>query len=63
MLPFYYYEVGKLLLAECANDFQKPQETSSILEDIKEIRKEKLLHLMRDIDADTPVKYLSHVGS
>ena len=63
VLPFYYYEVGRLLLTECTNDFQKPQETSSILEDIKEVRKEKMLRMMRGVDPDTPVKYLSHVGS
>ena len=43
MIPFYYYEMGRLLLLECANDFAKPQEVMSILEDIKEIRKEKLM--------------------
>ena len=35
----------------------------SILEDIKEIRKEKMLKLVRTIDADTPVKFFSHLGA
>ena len=42
-LSFYYYEIGRLLLSECARDFEKPQEVMSILEDIKEVRKEKLM--------------------
>ena len=35
----------------------------SILEDIKEVRKEKMLKKMKEIDPETPVHYLSHVGS
>jgi len=35
----------------------------SILEDIKEIRKEKMLKIMRSIDPDTPIKFLSFVGA
>ena len=63
VLPYYYYEIGRLLLAECKNDFTKPQEVMSILEDIKEVRKEKMLKKMKEIDPETPVQYLSHVGS
>ena len=35
----------------------------SILEDIKEIRKEKMLLKMKQIDPDTPVQFLSSVGA
>ena len=63
VIPYYYYEIGRLLLSECKNDFTKPQEVMSILEDIKEIRKEKLLRNMREIDPDTPIKFLSSVGA
>ena len=35
----------------------------SILEDIKEIRKEKMLRKMKTIDPDTPVQFLSAVGA
>ena len=35
----------------------------SILEDIKEIRKEKLLRLLKTIDPETPVQYLGYVGA
>ena len=63
VIPFYYYEIGRLLLSECKSDFVKPQEVMSILEDIKEVRKEKMLKKMKEIDPETPVHYLSHVGS
>ena len=63
MIPYYYYEIGRLLLSECANDFAKPQEVMSILEDIKEVRKEKMIAQMRQIDPDTPVQFMSSVGS
>ena len=35
----------------------------SILEDIKEIRKEKLLRKMRKVVPDTPAHYLSFAGA
>ena len=63
VIPYYYYEIGRLLLSECSNDFAKPQEVMSILEDIKEVRKEKMIAQMRQIDPDTPVQFLSSVGS
>lgn len=63
VIPYHYFEVGRLLLSECKNDFAKPQEVMSILEDIKEIRKEKLLRKLRNVDPDTPVHFLSYVGA
>ena len=63
VIPYHYYEVGRLLLNECKNDFVKPQEVTSILEDIKEIRKEKLLRKLKNFDPDTPVHFLSYVGA
>ena len=63
VIPFYYFEIGRLLLTECKTNFERPQEVTSILEDIKEIRKEKMLRNMKTIDPDTPVQYLSHVGA
>ena len=63
VIPYYYYEIGRLLLNECKTDFAKPQETMSILEDIKEIRKEKMLRKMKMIDPDTPVQFLGYVGA
>ena len=63
VIPYYYFEIGRLLLSECRNDFNRPQEVMSILEDIKEIRKEKMLRSMRNMDPDTPIKFLSSVGA
>ena len=63
VIPYYYFEIGRLLLSECRNDFTRPQEVMSILEDIKEIRKEKMLRSMRNMDPDTPIKFLSSVGA
>ena len=63
VIPYHYYEIGRLLLNECKNDFNKPQEVMSILEDIKEIRKEKLLRKLKNFDPDTPVHFLSYVGA
>ena len=63
VIPYYYYEIGRLLLSECKSDFARPQEVMSILEDIKEIRKEKLIKKMKNIDSDTPVHWLSNAGA
>ena len=63
VIPYYYYEVGRLLLTECKDDFAQPQQVMSVLEDIKEIRKEKMLRKMRTIDPDTPIHYLSYAGA
>ena len=35
----------------------------SIIEDIYELRREKLVRLLKNVDPQTPVKYLSNVGS
>ena len=35
----------------------------SIVEDIFELRKEKLVRVLKNIDPITPVKYLSNVGA
>ena len=35
----------------------------SVIEDIFELRKEKLLRILKAIDPETPVKYLSNAGS
>ena len=63
VIPYYYYEVGQLLLTECKSDFAQPQQVMSVLEDIKEIRKEKFLRKMRSVDPDTPIHFLSHIGA
>ena len=63
VIPYHYYEIGRLLLSESKNDFARPQEVMSILEDIKEIRKEKLLRLLKAMDPETPVQYLGYVGA
>ena len=35
----------------------------SIIEDIFELRREKLVRLLKNVDPMTPVKFLSNVGS
>ena len=63
VLPYHYFEVAHVLLTQCEGDFEDPAQTKSILEDIKEARKEKLVKELRNMDPDTPVKYLSFAGA
>ena len=35
----------------------------SILEDLYELRREKLVRLLKDVNPQTPVKFLSNVGA
>ena len=35
----------------------------SVIEDIFEFRKEKLVRLLKNVNPQTPIKYLSHVGA
>ena len=62
-IPYYYFEVAQLLFNSCADEFQHLQKMKSIVEDIYEIRKEKLVRLLKNIDPKGPVKYLSNAGA
>ena len=62
-LPYYYAEIAQLLLAECEESFNNPKQVRSVLEDIQEVRKEKLNRILRKIDPATPAMFLSAPGN
>ena len=62
-LPFYYFEMAQLLLNECKDDFQNHKQTKSLIEDLFDLRKEKLVRMMKRIDPETPVQYLSNAAA
>ena len=62
-IPFYYFEVASLLFNNCADEFQNVQKMKSIIEDIFELRSEKLIRMLKNIEPGTPVKFLSHAAA
>eukprot|EP00347_Sterkiella_histriomuscorum_P007784 403347574 len=74
-IPYYYYEIATLLFNNCSDEFSinngqggssatsGVQRVKSIIEDIQELRREKLLRMLKNIDPVTPVKYLGTCGS
>ena len=52
-----------MLLKECGDEFENEKQTSSLIEDLFEMRREKLTRIMKKIDPDTPVLFLSTAGS
>ena len=62
-IPFYYYELAHLQFNNCEDDFTQANQVKSVLEDIQETRKDKLLRLLREIEPETPVKFLSKAGA
>ena len=52
-----------MLFNNCADEFVNVQKMKSIIEDIFEQRKEKLLRMLKKIEPATPVKFLSHAGA
>ena len=62
-LPYYYFEIAQLLLLECSDEFENSKQVKSLIEDLFELRREKLIKIMKKIEADTPVIYLSTAGS
>ncbi len=62
-LPYYYYEITSLLLAECREEFGEDfKQVKSLIEDLYEIRREKLMRIMKKVDPELPIKFLSTVG-
>ena len=62
-IPYYYFEVANLLLNNCADEFQSVQKMKSVIEDIFELRREKLVRMLKNVEPQTPVKFLSNVGA
>ena len=62
-LPYYYFEISQLLLNECKDEFDKHHQVKSLIEDIFNLRKEKITKILKNMDPETPVVYLSSVGS
>ncbi len=62
-IPYYYFEMATLMFNNCADEFQQVAKMKSIVEDIFETRKEKLIKVLKNVDPTNPVKYLSNVGS
>ena len=52
-----------LLLAQCSEEFENHKQVRSLVNDLFELRREKLLRMMKKIEADTPVVFLSTAGS
>ena len=62
-IPYYYFEIAQLLLSECQDEFDDHRQTKSLVEDLFDSRREKIIKIMKEIDPDTPVKFLSSAGS
>ncbi len=62
-IPYYYFELSTLLFTHCSDEFQNVQKIKSILEDIFELRKEKLVRILKNVQPATPVKFISNAGS
>jgi len=62
-LPYYYNEIAQLLLHECMEEIPNHKQLKSVLEDIQEQRKDKLSKVLKQIEGETPVKFLSNCGS
>ena len=62
-IPYYYFEISQLLLAECADEFEDARQVKSLIEDLFDMRRDKLIKLMKEIDPGTPVLFLSSAGS
>ena len=62
-IPYYYFEMANLLFTHCSDEFAHLQKMKSVVEDIFELRKEKLVRMLKRVDPETPVKYLSTAGS
>ena len=55
--------MANLLFNNCADEFVHLQKLKSIVEDIFELRKEKLVRQLKRVDPETPVKFLSNAGA
>ena len=62
-IPYYYFEVATLFFNHCADEFQQVAKMKSIIEDIFELRKEKLVRILKNVDPKNPVKFLSNAGA
>ena len=62
-LPYYYFEVATLLFNNCADEFQNLQKMKSVIEDIFELRREKLMKLLKAFEPNTPAKFLSNAAA
>uniref|UniRef100_A0A7S3N086 DNA replication complex GINS protein PSF2 n=1 Tax=Strombidium inclinatum TaxID=197538 RepID=A0A7S3N086_9SPIT len=62
-LPYYYFEMSQLVINECADELPNHKQVRSLIEDIFELRKEKVIRTLKKIDPDTPVAFLSQPGS
>ena len=49
-LPHYYFEIAQLLLTECKDEFENHKQTKSLIEDLFELRKEKMIRIMKKVD-------------
>jgi hypothetical protein len=52
-----------MLFNHCSDEFGHVQKVKSVIEDLYEIRSEKLMSELKKIDPETPVKYLSSAGA
>ena len=62
-LPYYYYEIAFSLFNNCAEDFKEVARVQSLVEDIHQIRKEKLKLSLRKADTSQPCEFLGKPGA
>ena len=69
-IPYYYYEIANLLLLNCQEEFSTlggqqngAQKVRSAIEDIYELRKEKMMSLLKTFEPETPLKFFSTCGA
>ena len=62
-IPYHYFEVAQLLLSECEDEFTSARQIKSLIEDIFSMRRDKLLRVMKEINPEVPVLFLSKAGS
>ena len=63
LIPYYYFEMAALLLTQCPEEVPDLPKMKSVVEDIFEIRKEKLLKVLKEINPTFQVKSLTNSGS
>ena len=55
--------MASILLQKCEDEFQNLSKTKSLVEDIYELRREKLHRMMKNINPETTVKFLNNIGA
>ncbi len=49
-IPYYYFEIAHLLFTHCPDEFPHLAKLKSLLEDLYELRREKLIKMLKNVD-------------